>query len=88
MAALGSALRTNTTIGALNLYSNKLGDSNVVPLLEALRDNRTLTSLSLGDNGLTSDWCVPVCADCTAVVCLRVCVCVAVAVAVCVRFRR
>ena len=44
-------LRSNTTLKSLNLYGTGLGPDRGRALAEALRRNRTLTTLDLGDNG-------------------------------------
>jgi len=50
---MAAALRTNTTLGSLNLLGNKIGDGNTNTLFVGLRDNRSLSSLCLSDNSLT-----------------------------------
>ncbi len=52
-AAVAERLRLNTTLTALSLASNHIGDEGLGVLAPALRDNRTLAELSLAANDLT-----------------------------------
>ena len=52
-AALGEALKTNTTLTTLDLQSNGFGDAGGAALGEALKTNTTLTKLDLRNNAVS-----------------------------------
>jgi hypothetical protein len=60
-AMVGERLRLNTSLTALSLASNHIGDAGLAVLAPALRDNRTLGELSLAANDLTEGAYVPQC---------------------------
>ena len=60
-AVVGERLRLNTSLTALSLASNHIGDAGLAVLAPALRDNRTLGELSLAANDLTEGAYVPQC---------------------------
>ena len=49
---IGRLLESNSTLTAVDLYRNKLGDAGGVQLARALRSNQTLTRLDLGHNSI------------------------------------
>ncbi|KAF9536888.1 hypothetical protein EC957_009435 [Mortierella hygrophila] len=55
---LAETLKTDSTLTALDLKSNKIGDNGAVALPEALKANSALTTLNLGANSIGSDGAV------------------------------